>query len=164
MRYFAAVHSGHPQKPLSSCTHLRAQLPSSPLYLGTGSLMLWIIRGTARRQPRRQPSSGFPHRVLVVLLVLVPGWFLRRRRIKRISIAEAAHTPDRDHALLIGGPAAIGAASVASPVVGTPRIINLRTRVGREAERSHKKRNNELNCFHHLHRTSPSDFSVGRCN
>src|SRR6516162_5045958 len=116
--------------------------------------------GAAPRQPRQQPSSGFPHRVLVVLLVLVPRWFLRGRGIKRISSAEAAHAPDRDHALLIGGPAAIGAATVASPVVGTPRIINLRTRIGRNAARGHNKRNNEPNCFYPLHRTSPSDFSV----
>ena len=34
-------------------------------------LVLWIIRGAAPRRPRQQPSSGFPHRVLVVLLVLV---------------------------------------------------------------------------------------------
>ena len=91
-------------------------------------------------------------------LVQAPWWPLRSRRVKRIWIAEATHAPDRGHALLIGGPAAIGAATAASPVVGTPRIINLRTRIGRKAERRHKKRNNELNCFHHLHRTSPSDF------
>ena len=74
---------------------------------------------------------------------------LRRRRKKRISIAEAAHAPDRDHALLIGGPAAIGAATAAPPIVGTPRIINLSTRTDRETERGHKQRNSEPNCFHH---------------
>ena len=47
-----------------------AQLASC--YLGTVSLVLWIIPGAAPRWPRQQPSSGFPHRVLVVLLVLVP--------------------------------------------------------------------------------------------
>ena len=64
--------------------------------------------------------------------------------------------------MLMGGKATIAAAG--GPIVGAPRIIDLGTRTGREAERGHKKRNNELNCFHHLHRTSPSDFSVGRCN
>jgi hypothetical protein len=72
---------------------------------------------------------------------LVPRWFLRRRRIKRISRAEAAHAPDRDHALFIGGPAAIGAATlVTAPIIGTPRIINLRIRTDRETERAAEQR------------------------
>ena len=74
---------------------------------------------------------------------------MRGRGIKRISSAEAAHAPDRDHALLIGGPAAIGAATFFAPIIGTPRIINLRIRTGREAERGHEQRNNEPNRFHH---------------
>ena len=115
------------------------------------ALVLWIIRGAAPRQPRQQPSSGFPHRVLVVLLVSAPRWFLRRRRIKRISIAEAANATNGGHALLIGGKAAIAAATlVTASIVGTPRIVDLSARIGREAERSHKQRNNEPNHCHHL--------------
>jgi hypothetical protein len=91
----------------------------------------------------------------------VPRWFLRRRRVKRIWIAEAAHAPDRGHALLIRGEATIGAATVSvAPIVGTSRIINLSTRTGSEAERGHKQRQNEPNRFHHLFGTSPSDFPL----
>jgi len=49
--------------------------------------------------------------------------------------------------LLMGGKATIAAAG--GPIVGTPRIIDLRTRTGREAEHGHEQRNNELNHFHH---------------
>ena len=90
-------------------------------------------------------------------LVQVPRQFLRRRRVKRIWIAETAHAPDRDHALVMGGEATIRAAT-AIPIVGAPRIINLRTRIGREAERGHQKRNNEPNRFHHG--TNHSDFPL----
>jgi len=87
----------------------------------------------------------------------VPRQFLRRRRVKRIWIAETAHAPDRDHALVMGGEATIRAAT-AIPIVGAPRIINLSTRIGREAERAHQKRNNEPNRFHHG--TNRSDFPL----
>ena len=49
--------------------------------------------------------------------------------------------------MLMGGKATIAAAG--GPIVGAPRIIDLGTRTGREAERSPKKRNNEPNRFHH---------------
>jgi len=39
--------------PLSSCPHLKAETFSSPLYLETMALMLWIIPGAA---PRRRLS------------------------------------------------------------------------------------------------------------
>src|SRR3974377_651313 len=85
--------------------------------------------------------------------VLVPRWISRRRRIKRIWIAEAAHTPDGGHTLLMGGKPTIAVA--AGRIVGAPRIIDRSTRTGREAERSPKKRNNELNRFRHLHGSPP---------
>jgi len=85
--------------------------------------------------------------------VLVSGWISRRRRVKRIWIAEAACSTDGGHTLLMGGKATIAAAG--GSIVGAPRIIDLGTRTGREAERSPKKRNNELNRFRHLHGSPP---------
>jgi len=95
--------------------------------------------------------------------VLVSGWISRRRRVKRIWIAEAACSTDGGHTLLMGGKATIAAAG--GSIVGAPRIIDLGTRTGREAERSPKKRNNELNRFHHLHGSPPCllrhDYGAG---
>ena len=85
--------------------------------------------------------------------VLVPRWILRRGRIPRIWIAGAAYSIDGGHALLMGGKATIAAAG--GPIVGAPRIIDLCTRAGREAERNPKKRNNEPKRFHHLHGSPP---------
>ena len=49
--------------------------------------------------------------------------------------------------MLMGGKATIAAAG--GTIVGAPRIIDLGTRTGREAERGHEQRNNEPNRFHH---------------
>ena len=55
--------------------------------------------------------------------------------------------------MLMGGKATIAAAG--GPIVGAPRIIDLGTRTGREAERGHEQRNNEPNRFRHLHGSPP---------
>src|SRR3974390_1902228 len=46
--------------------------------------------GALLRLLRQQFASGVPRRVLVVSPVLVLGWILRRRRIKRIWLQKAA--------------------------------------------------------------------------
>jgi len=51
-------------------------------------------------RPQFASGVGVPRRALVASLVLVPGWFLRRRRIKRIWLAKAANSTDGGATLL----------------------------------------------------------------